>query len=264
MELLSENYLSEEGIAKLKNEFDTGDPYRYVVMDNFLTPGLADKLYDNFPGNDKLDIHWDGMNEKKSEGCGFDDFDQSFRDLKGLVQSKDFSDWIGKWTGVEGCLVTDDKLGCGVHQGVNGSFLDPHVDFNMHHKINQFRRLNLLIYINKGWKPEEYGGALEIWNSDMTNCDKKVDALFNRCVVFETSSFSYHGYGKITLPEDVTRKSFYTYLYTKEQGIQKSYHDTTFRARPDESTSKKLKTNAKEGLKNTVKKTFKKLGINFG
>ncbi len=95
----------------------------------------------------------------------------------------------------------------------------------------------------------------------MTVCEKKVDPIFNRCVIFETSGFSYHGYSKISIPEDESRKSFYAYLYTDEQGIQGSYHDTTFKVRPTESTLKKVQTNTKESLKNTVKKTFKKLGI---
>ena len=90
-----------------------------------------------------------------------------------------------------------------------------------------------------------------------------VDVVFNRCVIFETSDFSYHGYSKISLPEDETRKSFYTYIYTDEQGLQKDYHDTTFKARPNESASKKVKTATKEALKNSVKKTLKKLGVKF-
>lgn len=264
MQIISEEYLSEEKIEILKKEFDQAEPYRYVVMDNFIKPEVADQLFDNFPGFDKLDIHWKGMNENKSEGSQFELWHDSFKQLKNDVQSKEFSKWIAKWTGIEDSMVSNDKLGCGVHQGKNGSFLDPHVDFNMHHKLNKFRRLNLLIYLNKNWNPEEYGGALELWDAEMKNCVKEVDVVFNRCVIFETSDFSYHGYSKISLPEGITRKSFYTYIYTDEQGLQKSYHDTTFKSRPDEKVSKKVKTAAKETLKNSVKKTFKKLGIKFG
>ncbi len=72
----------------------------------------------------------------------------------------------------------------------------------------------MLIYLNQNWQPE-YGGDLEMWDAKMTKCEKKVAPLFNRVVVFETNEISYHGYSKTTLPEGVTRKSFYTYFYTE-------------------------------------------------
>jgi hypothetical protein len=124
------------------------------------------------------------------------------------------------------------------------------------------RRLNLLIYLEKNWK-DEYGGGLEMWNADMTNCDKMVMPNFNRCVIFETSEISYHGYSKITIPEGVTRKSFFAYFYTNEREGATGYHDTVFKARPTESKSKKVKTAVKENLKNTAKATLKKLGVKF-
>lgn len=263
MGIINEKYLQEETIKELANQFNTASPFPYIIMENFLQEDIANMLYEKFPDNTQLDIHWNGLNEKKSEGSDFQNFDHAFSELKKHIMSPEMSQWIEKTTGVKDSIVSDDKLGCGVHQGKNGSFLDVHVDFNMHHKINKYRRLNLLIYLNKNWKTEEYGGELELWNPDMTECVHKIAPLFNRAVIFETNSYSYHGYGQISLPENETRKSFYTYFYTDEQGNQKSYHDTTFKTRPDEATSKKVKTALKENIKNGVKKTFNKLGIKF-
>ncbi len=124
------------------------------------------------------------------------------------------------------------------------------------------RRLNLLIYLEKDWK-EEYGGGLEMWNADMSQCEKIVMPALNRAVIFETSEISYHGYAKISLPEGVTRKSFFAYYYTKEREDAVPYHDTIFKARPTESTSKKIQTAVKESVKNTAKSTLKKLGVKF-
>lgn len=263
MGIINEKYLQEEIIKKLATQYNTASPFPYIIMENFLQEDIANMLYEKFPNNTQLDIHWNGLNEKKSEGADFQNFDHAFSELKQYIMSSEMSQWIEKTTGVKDSIVSDDKLGCGVHQGKDGSFLDVHVDFNMHHKINKYRRLNLLIYLNKDWKTEEYGGELELWNPDMTECVHKIAPLFNRAVIFETNSYSYHGYGKISLPENETRKSFYTYFYTDEQGNQKSYHDTTFKTRPDEATSKKVKTALKENIKNGVKKTFNKLGIKF-
>lgn len=263
MDVINSKYREESTIKALLEDYQSASPYPHIVMDNFLSQEFADSLSNNFPEIEKLDIHWKGLNENKSEGASFDMYHDDFKKMKSTITSSQFYDWIEQVTGVKDGLITDDKLGCGVHQGKDGSFLDVHVDFNMHHLNNKYRRLNLLVYLNPGWKTEEYGGELEMWNANMTKCEKKVAPIHNRAVIFETNHYSYHGYSQISLPPDVFRRSFYAYVYTDDQGNQKSYHDTTFKARPDDNTSKKVKTAAKETLKNGVKKTLKKLGIKF-
>jgi hypothetical protein len=118
----------------------------------------------------------------------------------------------------------------------------------------------MLIYMNKDWKPE-YGGDLEMWNANMTKCIKKVAPVFNRMVIFETNEISYHGYSKVKLPEGVTRKSIYAYFYTTLRKDAVHYHDTVFKAKPDDSTLKKVGTTVKETLKNFTKAQLKKIGI---
>lgn len=67
-----------------------------------------------------------------------------------------------------------------------------HADFNRHEKLRLDRRLNVLGYLNKDWK-EAYGGALELWNREMTYADACVLPVFNRFVVFATTDFAYNG-----------------------------------------------------------------------
>ena len=147
-----------------------------------------------------------------------------------------------------------------MHQGQNGSYLDIHIDFNIHHVKNIHRRLNLLVFLNKNWE-DGYGGKLELWNSDVSECIHAYMPSFNRCVIFETNEISYHGYSKITVPENVTRKSFYSYYYTQLNENAARYHDTTFKARPSEGKVKKIKTDVKEKLKNNIKYWLKEFGI---
>ncbi|UZR92337.1 2OG-Fe(II) oxygenase [Chondrinema litorale] len=262
MDILNKEYASTETVSKLKHDFDTALPYRHLVMDNFLSEEVALQAYENFPSVQELKTHWKGLNENKLEGSDFGVFHPVFSKIKEDFTSPEFYKWVSGVTGIDEVFITDDHMGSGIHQGTNGSFLDVHIDFNIHHIKNVHRRLNLLIYLEKNWK-EEYGGALEMWNADMSNCDKMVLPMFNRCVIFETSEISYHGYSKITIPEDVTRKSFFAYFYTNERDGAVGYHDTVFKARPTESKSKKVKTAVKENLKNTAKATLKKLGVKF-
>ncbi len=232
-------------------------------MDNFLKDEVATQLYENFPSIEKLSKHYKGLNENKSEGSNFSDFHPVFSKVRNDFMSPEFAKWMEKVTGIKEVFITDDKLGTGLHQGGDGSFLDIHVDFNIHHMKNVHRRLNMLIYLNKNWKPE-YGGAMEMWNADMSKMVKAVPPLFNRCLIFETSDISYHGYSKITLPPGETRKSFYTYFYTNlPANASLKYHDTVFKSKPEDTAFKKVGTTVKENLKNTVKAQLKKLGINF-
>jgi len=92
------------------------------------------------------------------------------------------------------------------------------------------------VYLNKDWK-EEYGGHFELWNRDMTSAEAKVLPIFNRCAIFSTTSWSFHGHPTpLSCPPDRTRKSLATYYYTNgrpEEEVNEA-HSTIFRARPGE------------------------------
>ncbi|MBY0425560.1 MAG: 2OG-Fe(II) oxygenase, partial [Cytophagales bacterium] len=207
-------YLAPHQIERLQQEFNSAKPYRHFVADNFVLDSVADALYQNFPSIEKFAKHYKGLNENKSEGANFSAFDPLFSSLKEDLMSPEFYYWMSQVTGIKDVFITEDALGCGLHQGINGSFLDIHIDFNIHVQKNVHRRLNFLLYLNKNWQ-HEYGGQLELWNADMTKCEKYVEPSFNRCVVFETSEISYHGYtNKLKIPEGESRKSFYAYFYT--------------------------------------------------
>lgn len=263
MKFLNPIHLSDNTIAEYLHSFNQAMPYKHLVIDNFLIPEMAEILWNKFPAYEVFNKKYDGLNEKKAEGSNFEDFDMIFTAFRNEVLSADFCAFISKITGIADTFVTDDALGAGLHQGKKGSFLDIHIDFSMHHLNNVYRRLNLLVFFNKDWK-DEWAGHTELWNADMTVCEKKIRPDFNRAIIFQTTGKSYHGYDKINPPENITRKSFYTYFYTKTPGEQnESYNDTMFKARPDDSTSKKIKTNIKETAKNFIKKQLKTIGVKF-
>lgn len=260
--LVPDSFFDESNLLRLKKEFDEALPYRHVVIQDFLKPEVARSLYEHFPPMDSLSIHYQGLNEHKSEGSNFATFHPSFSELRQFVNSDQLRSALEKITGINDLFSTEDNLGSGVHQGKNGSYLDVHIDFNIHHKRDLHRRLNLLIFLNKNWK-DEYGGKAEMWNQDVSRLVKAYTPGYNVCILFETSEISYHGYSTIHVPEGETRKSFYTYYYTTIGDYKGKYHDTVFKARPDEGLAKKIKTDVKEGLKNNIKRTMKRLGIKF-
>jgi hypothetical protein len=76
---------------------------------------------------------------------------------------------------------------------------------------------------------------LELWDREMKDCVKRVLPVFNRCVVFSTTSTSYHGHPlPLTCPKSRTRKSLATYYYTNGHPAEEEHetHSTLFQARP--------------------------------
>ena len=164
---------------------------------------------------------WDGTTyldqKNKFQKTKFEEnsvMDMVFKELN----SKPFLAWLQDLTAMEAELTGDDELfGGGLHQSINGAFLNVHVDYNINPKTKWHRRLNVLVYMNRDWK-DEYEGHLELW--DLTNGNKnligKFEPLFNRCVIFETNEISFHGHPKpLNTPLGVNRKSIATYYYTQ-------------------------------------------------
>ena len=63
--------------------------------------------------------------------------------------------------------------GGGLNITKRGGLLDVHVDGNYHDASSLNRRINVLIYFNKGWK-ESWGGEFGIYSKDAKKCVKKL------------------------------------------------------------------------------------------
>lgn len=257
--MINKKYFDPEVIIQLHNSFERATPCKFVVLENFLEDEVAQKLYENFPPLEDLNVKRKSINENKKEEYHLERFDPIFGQLQRAVNAPAVYDMVSRITGIEGLSSTDDALGSGVHQGGPGSFVDIHVDINMNPMKNLHRRINLLIYLNRYWK-DEYGGGLELWDKDVKHRGACLLPNFNRAVIMETTEDSYHGYSKINIPDHESRKSFYCYYYTPISG-DFTFRDSRFKTRPDESRSKELITEAKETIKIGVKRMLKNLGI---
>lgn len=246
-------------IDGLHSQFKTAFPFKHLVIDNFLVPDFAMSLLQGFPSLDTMKTHYSGMNEKKAEDNDLSRLDKCFTNLHDALSSVEFIDWITALTGISGLKTVNDRLGYGLHQGGDRSFLDIHIDYNLHPITRLQRRLNFLVFLNPAWK-EEWGGYLELWDIRSKKAGQSIAPLFNRAVVFECSEISYHGYSRINVPPEITRKSFYQYYFTTPAGNIR-YHDTIFRPMPGTSLSKRIAVPVKESLKNGVKKALLAIGL---
>lgn len=190
-------------------------PFPHIYFDHFLPEETAEAVLSEFP--QPREIHWsefDNPNEKKLAFDAVEFLPQPIRDVLFFLNSRPIIKFLEALTGISGVIPDPYYLGGGLHQIKPGGKLAVHADFNRHKQLSLDRRINLLIYLNKDWK-EEYGGHFELWNRDMTVAEEKILPLFNRCAIFSTTSYSYHGHpNPLTCPPDRTRKSLATYYYS--------------------------------------------------
>jgi Rps23 Pro-64 3,4-dihydroxylase Tpa1-like proline 4-hydroxylase len=242
---------------KYREEYSKAKPFPHIVIDNFLPEFILDNILTEFPK--AHDIDWqkfENSAEKKLANKLEKNMGDNTRLLLYQLNSSIFINFLETLTGIDGIVPDPHFEGGGLHQIERGGYLKMHVDFNRHTKMRLDRRLNLLLYLNKDWK-EEYGGNLELWDSNMTQCEKKILPVFNRLVIFSTTDFSYHGHPEpLTCPEGWTRKSLALYYYTNgrpAEEIAKKEHSTIFQARPGEDIKEEKSSEM------TVKTILKKL-----
>jgi Rps23 Pro-64 3,4-dihydroxylase Tpa1-like proline 4-hydroxylase len=196
---------------------------------------------------------FDSANERKLASKDDSTMGEATRQLLAELNSATFIDFLERLTGIPGLVPDPHFVGGGLHQIERGGHLKIHADFNRHPGTGLERRLNVLLYLNRDWKPE-FGGAFELWNRDMTASDAQIMPFFNRCVIFTTTDTSFHGHPEpLACPEGRTRKSIALYYYSRDApaGQSGDEHNTLFQARPGEELetpegrSRKLKPRLK-------------------
>ena len=241
--------------TKYHQQYMDAKPFPHIIIDDFLPEYVLNEILEEFPKPEQ--IKWQSFqtqNEKKLASTSELQMGDKTRLLLYQLNSSIFVNFLEKLTGIDGIIPDPHFIGGGLHQIEKGGFLKIHVDFNKHKQMKVDRRLNLLIYLNKDWQ-EEYGGHFELWDRDMTQCEAKVLPLFNRCVIFNTSDFSYHGHpNPLNCPDDRTRKSLALYYYSNGRPAEEvsDKHTTLFKARPGENLKSPSKQNTKKLLKKFV------------
>ena len=217
---------------ELQAEYKAAAPFPHTVIDQFLPPEILEMCLQAFPGEAaSTDSAFDRAQERLKTQFNPDALSDRARTLFYAFNAQPFIRVLENITGIRGLIPDPYFLGAGFHEVANGGHLSIHADFNHHKPMNLERRINVLIYLNKAWSAD-YGGQLELWDTAMKGCVRRVIPEFNRCVIFNTTSNSYHGNpDPVRHPGQVPRRSIALYYYTSTWSPQTREHTTQFKVR---------------------------------
>jgi len=243
LDYLNTEYL-QKNTAAWADQYRNNRPFPHIVVDNFMRGERLEEILDNLPAqNQPMKRRSNSVNLADGRPAqrykkSYSDMEVSFpvRQLIWQLNSGAFINWLEQITGIEGLLPDPVLNGAGVHVTDRGGLLRIHADFNRHPKYHLDRRINLLLYLNKDWD-ESYGGALELWDKTMTHCEKSVLPIAGRCVIFNTTSHSFHGHpDPVACPAHMSRRSIALYYYTNGRPAeeQNAAHSTLWQELPGE------------------------------
>jgi hypothetical protein len=220
----------------LHESYASAEPFPHIVMDGLFPGEVLEGVLADFPRPEEMRARFDNATERKLGYTYETPVRDRVREFLWTMSSAPVLQFLEALTGIEGLIPDPYFGGAGPHQIERGGFLKVHVDFNWHPLLKLDRRLNLLVYLNQDWR-EEYGGHLELWNRDVTRCERKILPLFNRTVLFSTTDVSFHGHPEpLACPEGRSRKSVSFYYYTngRPEAERSAPHDTIFRKTREE------------------------------
>ena len=201
--------------------FTNAIPFNHVVIDNIVDDTILNNALNeinSIPDNELLSDYVVGIDDVQINKFCYRDFNslKHMSYIKNYFESDIFIKWLEKITGIDNLQKDVSSEGGGIHIIKKNGKLAIHSDFNRHKITKQYRRLNLLLYLNKDYK-EEYNGHLELWNKQMTSCEQKISPLFNRIVIFKVDDDANHGHPEIWNSENNNRTSLALYYYTNDR-----------------------------------------------
>jgi hypothetical protein len=249
--LLGKWYSDSEKLEKMRVEFLSAKPYPHISIENFLDDKIADLVSEKFPqvSDPKTQGKWHkycNPIEVKFAMDNLEDMPEEAKKVFYLLSTGHFIKKLSELTNIPDLEADPFLLGAGLHSHPKDGRLNIHLDFEIHPVTGKERRLNIILFLSKEWKPEWKGG-LEIWEKNMSSCSKVFCPKFNTAVLFQTNDVSWHGLPeKIQAPEGINRQSLAIY-YISEPGTKKKVDMYRLKAKfvkrpsdPEDDRMKKL------------------------
>ncbi len=203
-----------KSVEELQDIFKTAAPYPHLVLDDVFPSETLDALLNELPplNSDKWVHERHDRLVKSNLRSAVDLGDHAFQ-FAAVLHSAGFLYFLSEITGVRPLLPDPYLSGAGYAVVPEGGRFDVHADRNVDQHSGLERRLAMLIYLNKNWKTE-YGGQLELWDQNGTKCERVIEPVFNRTVLFEIGDKNFHAVRPVTDGLGVRRHSFQIYFHS--------------------------------------------------
>jgi len=220
-------------VEGLRETYRNSKPFPHVVIDNLFHDETLEPLLSEISDMSReqwVDVDRDPR-ERTVRMRSAAEMQEAGDQLVSIVHSAAFLYLLSDITGV-GPLLPDPYLkGAGFAVMRRGGYFDVHADRNVAYDTGLTRRLAMIIFLNKSWRPE-YEGKLELWSADGKRCEVSIDPLFNKTVLFEVAYPNFHGVpAPLACPPDRKRLSFIVYYHTAAGDAAKKPHTTIFAPR---------------------------------
>jgi 2OG-Fe(II) oxygenase superfamily len=211
--------------------YTANKPWPHVVMDDFFDPARLERVRLEAAATDRSKRYAKFL-DRKTDHNKFaflpDVVGPETARLVNCLNSGAFLTFLENLTGISDLLADPSYFGGALHKILTGGFLEIHADFNHLKRYDLERRLNLLLYLNKDWRPS-YQGDLELWDRPSMTRATAVAPVFNRCVIFSTTAESLHGHPvALATPPGMERMSIALYYYTNTWQPVAGEHSTLY------------------------------------
>jgi Rps23 Pro-64 3,4-dihydroxylase Tpa1-like proline 4-hydroxylase len=247
----------------------TGEPQGpAAVLDWARLDGMADALRADYQGSEAPHAVIDGLLDAAAvDGLGLDDdlravlrsdalgryeyvnqstestvgpgaLPPAVRAIVDALHGPRFVAWLSALTGIPGLLPDPDLGNGGVFLLRPGGFMNLHHDDTIHpFRRTWLRRVNLVLYLNKGWR-EEYQGHLELWSRDGERLLRRVSPVFNRCFLSAVERNTHGMPDAVRCPAGDARKSLSLWYYTDE-GRPVRFEPVAWKPRPADGAARR-------------------------
>ena len=197
-------------------------PFRHLIIDTLLPGSSAQEIHEAFPAPEAMVLRW-GLRERKRIAFQMDRCKPLLSEIIYAFQDRRLVQFLSEVTGLASLEPDPTLYAAGVSLMRRGDFLAPHVDNSHDADRRKYRVLNLLYYVSPGWRFED-GGNLELWDQKVRH-PKTIPASFNRLILIETHTDSWHSVSRVT--SDTTRCCVSNYYFSENSPIGRDYFQIT-------------------------------------
>ena len=200
-------------LDRLSYEYTHACPIEHVVIPNFFSLEMAEKIHAQFPTPDETWFKYENPFEGKYIFNQFKN-DDPMKKVIDELYSPQFLEYVSKISQVPN-LESDPHLNAGgLHAYTRNGMSGVHLDYTIHPVTGKERRVSIMVYMSKNWN-ESWGGHLKLYDENIENPVKLVHSLWNTAVLFRTNGKAYHGFPEpIKCPEGQYRKVIGIYYMT--------------------------------------------------